>query len=239
MTTEIDNGAFMQLAGSKLRNRLGASLNESSAAAIPIFAKKQLEKMGWKEGEGLGKKRQGISSHIKVTKRADGLGLGESTLDPAIEQSLKADNWWKNSVGDTLAKLASKKKKKKESKKKKKIYTDEELFEATGGARFGMRAQSRQDAKWRRAESNISEQEEKEAKEKVEWDGMAAAKVVLKENKKSTSSKKRKSSKNEKTTETPEEKAARKQRKKEKKRQRKAEEKAEQPSAKRQKSKKD
>ena len=31
-----------------------------------------------------------------------------------------------------------------------KIYTDEELFQATGLARFGMRAQRRAEGKWKR-----------------------------------------------------------------------------------------
>jgi Pin2-interacting protein X1 len=159
-------------------------------------------------------------SHIKVTKRAEGLGLGESTLDPAIAQSLNADDWWKNSVGDTLAKLAGakkktkKEKKNKDDKKKKKVYTDEELFEATGGARFGMRAQRRQDGKWKRAESNISEQDEQEALKKVEWDGRTAPKVVLSSEDKKSSSKKRKSTEEEVPEATPDEKSERKRQKK-------------------------
>jgi Pin2-interacting protein X1 len=219
-----NNSVFLQLAGRKLKERLGSTMNESSGSAVPAFAKKQLEKLGWKQGEGLGKNRQGMVSHIKVTKREEGLGLGESTLEPAIAQSLNADDWWKNSVGDTLAKLAGKtqKKKKRDSKSSKKVYTDEELFEATGGARFGMRAQRRQDAKWKRAESNISEQDEKEAMDKVEWDGMTAPKIIFNEEPKA--SKKRKV-----TGETPDkketvdEKAERKRQKKEKKKLRPAE----------------
>lgn len=93
MATKVDIGpnddsVFLQLAGRKLKNRLGSTLNEGSGGStVPAFAKKQLEKLGWKPGEGLGKRRQGMVSHIKVTKRAEGLGLGESTLDPAIAQS--------------------------------------------------------------------------------------------------------------------------------------------------------
>lgn len=194
MTTEVDTTksvcSLLHLAGSKLRNRLGGQLNESAASlggGASAFAKAQLEKLGWKEGEGLGKRRQGMSSHIRVVKRAEGLGLGESTLDPAVQQAVHTVDWWKHSVGDTLAKLAASKKTKKKSKKskdkkeKKRVYTDEELFEATGGARFGMRAQTQQHGKWKRAESNISEQDEADAKGKLEWDGMSAPVVVLKE----------------------------------------------------------
>lgn len=187
------SASLLHLAGSKLRNQLGGQLNESASAGVTSkFARAQLEKLGWKEGEGLGKRRQGMSSHIRVKKRAEGVGLGESNVDPAIRQSI-GNEWWKDSVGDTLAKLGSGKKKKskkksKDSESKKRIFTDQELFEATGGARFGMRAQTQQHGKWKRAESNISEQEENEAKKKVEWDGKSAPVVVLKKTKKAEES---------------------------------------------------
>lgn len=187
MTTEAPT-SLLHLAGSKLRSQLGGQLNESASQGVTSkFARAQLEKLGWKEGEGLGKHRQGMSTHIKVKKRADGVGLGESNIDLAVQQSI-GNEWWKNSVGDTLARLGNKKSKKKsskqdkkEKKKSKRIYTDEELFKATGGARFGMRAQTQQHGKWKRAESDISEKEIEDAKGKVEWDGKSAPVVILKE----------------------------------------------------------
>lgn len=203
-TTSNTNDIFLALAGSKHKRKLGATLNESAASGPNDFAKRQLEKLGWKEGGGLGKKRDGRSTHIRVQQRAHQSGLGSSatSIDPVVS----ADQWWKSSVGDTLARLSSslssssKKKKKKKDKKKrnngdnndddkafsaietkrKTIYTDEELFQATGGVRFGMRAQTQQHSKWKRAESNISHEEEREAKQKTEWDGLSAPRVILK-----------------------------------------------------------
>jgi hypothetical protein len=32
--------------------------------------------MGWKEGNGLGKKQQGITECVQIRRRDDGLGLG-------------------------------------------------------------------------------------------------------------------------------------------------------------------
>lgn len=157
------------LAGSKLRAKLGASLNENVSAPTSDFAQNQLKKMGW-TGEGLGKRRQGRASHIKVTKREDNVGLGHSDLFQDTQQ------WWKDSVSDTLAKLSSEKKKK--AKRKAKEYTDEELFEATGGARFGMRAQRRATGKWARTESQ-TEDDEREAWERVEWNGRGNAEIKL------------------------------------------------------------
>jgi Pin2-interacting protein X1 len=147
------SSTMLDLAGSKLRKKLGSSLQESAAAPTSDFAYKQLQKMGWTEGTGLGKKRDGIKTHIRAIKRAEQAGIG--TEKAAAEQRAAGESWWKDSLSDTLAKIG---KKKKGSKKRKKEFTDEELFEATGGARFGMRAAPTKNlAKWRRAESDISE----------------------------------------------------------------------------------
>jgi Pin2-interacting protein X1 len=160
------------LAGSKLRAKLGATLNEGVSAPTSDFAQNQLKKLGWSDGDGLGKRRQGRASHITVTKREDNVGLGHSGYNQDATQQ-----WWKDSVGDTLAKLSSKKSKKKKPKRVKE-YTDEELFEATGGARFGMRAQRRATAKWARTESQ-TEDDERQAKEKMDWNGRGDAKIRL------------------------------------------------------------
>jgi Pin2-interacting protein X1 len=154
------------VAGSKLRAKLGASLNEHVSAPTSDFAQQQLLKMGWSEGDGLGKRRQGMNSHITVKRRVENVGVGHSSLPTHSQQ------WWKDSMGDTLAKLGGKK------KTKKRDFTDEDLFEATGGARFGMRAQRKAKAKWARTESQ-TEEEEREAQSRCEWNGRGAAEVKL------------------------------------------------------------
>jgi hypothetical protein len=142
----------LHLAGSKLRKHLSGSLQEHVSAPTSAFARKQLEKMGWQDGTGLGKKRDGIKTHIKVKKRKDQEGIGADKA--AAEKATSTEQWWKDSLGDTLARLSSKGGKKGDKKKKKrKDYTDEELFEATGGSRFGMRAGVTKNlAKWKRSE---------------------------------------------------------------------------------------
>mmetsp|Transcript_5382 Transcript_5382/g.11058 ORF Transcript_5382/g.11058 Transcript_5382/m.11058 type:complete len:252 (+) Transcript_5382:14-769(+) len=153
-SNELTASSMSQLAGSKLRKKMSGSFQEHVSAPTSDFAVKQLEKMGWTAGTGLGKKRDGVVSHIKVKKREENSGLGIEKHK--VEMQRASDDWWKSSLGDTLAKLGSKKGKKKK-KEAKKEFTDEELFEATGGARFGMRAgKSRNLAKWRRTESEIS-----------------------------------------------------------------------------------
>jgi Pin2-interacting protein X1 len=137
------------LVGKKLRREHQQSFREHVSAPTSEFAKRQLEKMGWSEGTGLGKKRDGVTSHIQVKRRKDNLGLGGSDK-PAVVEALGDSEWWKDSLGATLAKLGTKKEKKKRKRDKTtststststvKTFTDEELFQATGGARFGMRA---------------------------------------------------------------------------------------------------
>jgi len=160
--------------------------------------------MGWTEGTGLGKNRDGMKEHVKIKPRQDEMGLGREK-----EMAKEMGNvWWKDSVGGTLARLQQKKKSDKEKKKRKKdkktsksksgesikttikTYTDEELFAATGGARFGMRAQRRAEGKWKRTESgNELSELEKKAKKSMEWNGRGSAQVVMEEN---TTNKKRK-----------------------------------------------
>lgn len=40
------------------------------------FARKQMEKMGWKEGKGLGKNEQGVNKPIRLQSQMDSVGLG-------------------------------------------------------------------------------------------------------------------------------------------------------------------
>jgi Pin2-interacting protein X1 len=197
-----------ELCGSKLRAKLSSTLNEAAAAPISSdsFAARQMAKMGWTEGTGLGKNRDGIVSHIKVKQREENAGLG---IEKELTRSMGVESmWWSSHVSDTLHKLQQKTKKskkdkkdkkqkkkkeskdaKKESKKRKKseassapkIYTDEDLFKATGGARFGMRAQRRAEGKWARTESShsIKEWEDQVKSKGTEWNGLGKAKIVL------------------------------------------------------------
>jgi Pin2-interacting protein X1 len=224
--TMASRSSFLHLAGSKLRARLSSQVNEGSSEGVTSkFARRQLEKMGWEEGTGLGKRRSGITTHIKVQKRVDEQGgLGKSSVD---ENLLIGNEWWKSSTGDVLSRLAGKKKKKKGSKERKSTFTDEELFAATGGARFGMRQGVRQEGKWNRTEkSAILKQQEEEAKTKVEWNGMTAPKVILSDKKAKKKKKREREEEEEEEVvetvetvekETKEERRARKKRKKEEK----------------------
>jgi Pin2-interacting protein X1 len=186
---------LQRLAGKKLRGQLSSTFNEAASTGVSSFARKQLERMGWTEGTGLGKRRDGMATHIKVQRRSDEQGgLGKTQLSEAA-MLVGTHDWWKNSLEATLSQLSAlnnpsssskkkdKKKKKDKTKKEKKlkIYTDEELFAATGGARFGMRAQAPQRAKFQRAEGGDKETTGTTTTNipKAEWDGLSEPQVLL------------------------------------------------------------
>jgi len=110
------------------------------------FALKQMTKMGWSAGKGLGKTEQGITTYMRVKQRKENEGIG--TENNAIEE--RKDQWWYNVYDQSAKKGQDKKDKKKKKKKDKKtkkdkqtkssIPTDAELFKATGGKLFGRRS---------------------------------------------------------------------------------------------------
>ena len=147
----------------KTVDRLGTYMNDAVASKPSSFALKQMEKMGWKEGKGLGKNEDGMSKHIVISKREEGAALGSEKLD--INET--ADNWWHDAFAQNLMAFSTGAKKTKKRKDKSearnadvdaltRVPSYEELFKATGGARLGMRARADQKGKFRRTESTSS-----------------------------------------------------------------------------------
>ena len=64
-------------------------------------AEKMLKKMGWSKGEGLGKDKQGISTHITVTKRKDDEGIGAEKIQAAEF----GNTWWNGALEKTMYKM--------------------------------------------------------------------------------------------------------------------------------------
>lgn len=164
------------LVSKKTIDRMGKTINESQGSTISAFARRQMEKMGWQEGKGLGKNEDGMASHIKQKKKENVAGLGaEKTTEFMVDTSLKGgaktsitggnDNWWHDAFSSKLKSLNKSKK----SKKRKSSHADpdassedekgpptmEELFAATGGARLGMRARGDQAGKFSRSEKDV------------------------------------------------------------------------------------
>ena len=138
---------------------LGLSIHDGVGSKVSIFARRQMEKMGWEEGKGLGKNETGISKHIKAVKRDDSSGLGLESVEAAVVN----ENWWHDAFSKQLKTFQTPKrnsKSKKEKSKKKDTSDDAEkppsyadLFAATGGARLGMRARANQKGKILRTET--------------------------------------------------------------------------------------
>ena len=157
--------------GKKARRRFGARANEAVSTETSNTAKKMMEKMGWTEGQGLGKNSDGRSTHIATKKREDKKGLGHGKLEVSqgktIDWSTEAKDgrthelWWNDVYSKNSDKKKKKKKKKKSKKKRKRSDSDDssddddldaKLFKACGGTRLGMRARGEQDGKFKRTE---------------------------------------------------------------------------------------
>ncbi|KAF6213635.1 hypothetical protein GE061_011356 [Apolygus lucorum] len=65
------------------------------------FARNQLEKYGWKEGEGLGKKRDGQAAPIKTKLKLNSHGIG---YNPGVEYS---NNWWERVFNEAASSIKS------------------------------------------------------------------------------------------------------------------------------------
>lgn len=57
-----------------------------------------LQSFGWSEGKGLGANEDGVTTHIRVAKKQDTLGVGakKTTSDNWLENSSAFDNLLKN-----------------------------------------------------------------------------------------------------------------------------------------------
>ncbi|CAL8092424.1 unnamed protein product [Orchesella dallaii] len=63
------------------------------------FARKQLEKFGWKDGTGLGKNEQGILTAIKPTLKVGKEGMGFDLSKELV------DTWWTRAYDDSLKRI--------------------------------------------------------------------------------------------------------------------------------------
>jgi Pin2-interacting protein X1 len=107
--------------------QLGSKMNDSAASKPSAYAMRMMEKMGWKEGQGLGKDETGIAEHIIIHKREDKMGLG---IDNMAAAESVTDNWWHSAFTANLnvfksnMKKSSKKSDKEDKKEKKREKKD-------------------------------------------------------------------------------------------------------------------
>jgi len=166
------------LLNKKTVQKMGSRMNENVASKPSSFAMKQMEKMGWTEGKGLGKTESGISTHISIVKRDDSAGLGSEAVEARANAA--SENWWHDAFASNLKFMKDKHGKKSKSGSKKRKAEDEaeatdeappsydDLFKATGGARLGMRARADQKGKLKRTDDESSAKVPNTADTKVE-----------------------------------------------------------------------
>ena len=87
------------------------------------FGYQMLLKMGWKEGNGLGKNQQGNSTHLKIEKREENQGVGvenDATGDIAFAKQLDNFDQLLQQLNSSTTKTETKKKIRKTKRKKRK-----------------------------------------------------------------------------------------------------------------------
>lgn len=94
----------------RFKERLLASSGYSTKKVESEFGEKMLKKMGWTEGKGLGKNKDGIAECVQQRRREEGQGLGV-----AEKKGFKwNDNWWDDVYSSAMKKFKYVKKDKKE-----------------------------------------------------------------------------------------------------------------------------
>ena len=96
-------------------SRKGVSYKKFNSA----FGAKILEKFGWKEGEGLGKSKNGITEAIQIKRREENMGLGKTK-----KEVMWNDKWWEQSYNNILKDIKPKNSDKKEINKERKNSED-------------------------------------------------------------------------------------------------------------------
>ena len=64
--------------------------NQAWSSDTSRFGHKMLSKFGWTSGKGLGKKEDGMTGHVRVSKRLESLGLGARTASSGGEVALSS-----------------------------------------------------------------------------------------------------------------------------------------------------
>ena len=94
-----------QLYSKKTIEKMGSQLKEMSGSKISSFAMRQMEKMGWTEGKGLGKNNDGRAIHVKAVKKDDTDGLGVSAAMKNGADMPGQDQWWFDSPANPRSQL--------------------------------------------------------------------------------------------------------------------------------------
>ncbi|KAJ3356928.1 G patch domain-containing protein 4 [Allomyces javanicus] len=73
-------------------------MSTGAASTSVRFGEEQLKRFGWKEGQGLGKKEQGITTHVRVSRKSDNKGIGQGKTDFSFQ-------WWDHLYNKSTAQI--------------------------------------------------------------------------------------------------------------------------------------
>ncbi|CAD8096723.1 unnamed protein product [Paramecium primaurelia] len=86
----------------KFKERLLQGTGVSNKKFESDYAMKLMQKMGWNQGQGLGKNKDGQTDCVQIERRADQLALGAQQY--SLGQSWN-DLWWEQSYSSSLKNL--------------------------------------------------------------------------------------------------------------------------------------
>ncbi|CAD8198295.1 unnamed protein product [Paramecium octaurelia] len=86
----------------KFKERLLQGTGVSNKKFESDYAMKLMQKMGWNQGQGLGKNKDGQTDCVQIERRADQLALGAQQC--SLGQSWN-DLWWEQSYSSSLKNL--------------------------------------------------------------------------------------------------------------------------------------
>ena len=151
-------------------------VNEKASAGPSAWSKKMLDKMGWKEGQGLGKQSDGMAEPVKVVKKDDNSGIGMKAQQSVRLIEGHENDWWSREFAASAARLnalgggsdsddssdssdsdddvSAAAPRADPSKPMTSRERDLELFRACGGRQLGMRARGAQKGKLKRSEDS-------------------------------------------------------------------------------------
>lgn len=103
--------------------------NQAWSSDTSRFGHKMLSKFGWTSGKGLGKKEDGMTGHVRVSKRLESLGLGARTASSGGEVALSSTM---SDYDNLLASLRPTKRARSESEEEDSSSSEEEDEESEG-----------------------------------------------------------------------------------------------------------
>mmetsp|Transcript_39832 Transcript_39832/g.45417 ORF Transcript_39832/g.45417 Transcript_39832/m.45417 type:complete len:155 (+) Transcript_39832:248-712(+) len=86
----------------KYYESLAKGTGVSGKAVESEFGMKILAKFGWREGDGLGKERDGRTECVQIRRREEGVGLG---LEAEIAPKPVTEMWWMDTFNSSVKKL--------------------------------------------------------------------------------------------------------------------------------------